>query len=67
MNWGLSVFLGIGSIVFSETQDVVRGPCLFVRGRAGFFLKNLFAQKMGKMGQKQGFLNLLKNLVTNFF
>ena len=60
-------FLGIGSLVFSETQHSVRWPCLVVRDRAGFFLKNLFAQKMGKMGQKQGFLNLLENWVINFF
>ena len=54
-------------IIFSETQHSVRGPCLVVRDRAGFFLKNLFAPKMGKMGQKQVFLNLLENLVINFF
>ena len=72
MNRGLSVlqfgtFLEIGSLVFSETQFGVRGPYLVVRYRAGFFLKNLFAPKMGKMGQKQGFLNLLENLVIIFF
>ena len=60
-------FLGIGSLVFSETQHGVRGPCLVVRDRARFFRKNLFAPKMGKMGQKQGFLNLLENWVINFF
>ena len=57
----------VGSLVFSETQHGVRDPCLIVCDRAGFFLKNLFAQKMGKMGQKQGFLNLLENLVIIFF
>ena len=30
-------FLGIGSLVFSETQHDVRGPCLVVRGRVEFF------------------------------
>ena len=45
-------FLWIGSLVFSETQHGVRGPCLVVHDRAGFFLKNLFAPKMGKTGQK---------------
>ena len=43
-------FLGIGWLVFSETQHGVRGPCV-VRGRARFLQKNL-AQKMGKMGKK---------------
>ena len=59
-------FLGTGSMVFSETQHNVRGPCLVVRDRAGFLLKKIFARKMGKMGQKKGFLNLLENLVINF-
>ena len=41
MNLGLSVlpsgsFLGIGSLVFSETEHGVRGPCV-VRDRARFF------------------------------
>ena len=61
MNWSLPVlpsvsFLGIGSLVFSETQHVVS---VVVHGRAGFFEKNLFAPKMG---QKLGFLNLLMDL-----
>ena len=69
MKWGLSIlpsgsFLGIGSLVFSESQHGVN-PCLVVRDRAGFFLKNLFAPKMRKMGQKQGFFNLSENLVLN--
>ena len=41
-------FLGIGSLVFSETQYGVRGPCVVVLDRARFFEKNLFGQKMGK-------------------
>ena len=45
-------FLGISSLVFSETEHGVRGPYLVVRDRAGFFKKNLFAPKMGKMGPK---------------
>ena len=49
-------FLGIGSLVFSETQHGVWGPCLVVRDRAGFFFKNLFAPKMG---QKQGFFEFI--------
>ena len=38
-------FLGIGSLVFPETQHGVRDPCA-VRGRARFFEKNLVATKM---------------------
>ena len=45
-------FLRIGSLVFSETQHVVRGACGVVHGRAGFFLKIFFTPKMGKMGKK---------------
>ena len=60
-------FLGIGPLVFSETQDGVRGSCLVVHDRAGFFKKSLFTPRMGKMSQKQGFLNLLENLAINFF
>ena len=71
MNQCLSVLLSgsfftIGSLVFSETQHSVRGPCVVVGDRAGFFEKIFFAPKMGKMGQKQGFLNLLEDLVISF-
>ena len=31
------------------------------------FLEKSFAPKIGKMGQKQGFWNILKNLVINFY
>ena len=31
-----------------------------MRDRAGFSRKKIFAPKIGKMGQKQGFLNILK-------
>ena len=62
-------FLGIGSLVFSETH-VIRGPCVVVRDRAEFFEKK-FAPKMGKITQKWAkinvFLNLLENLVITFF
>ena len=56
MNSGLFVlpsriFLGIGSLFFSETQHGVRGPCVVVRDRARFFEKNIFAPTMGKMDQ----------------
>ena len=40
-------FLGIGSLVFSKTQHSVRGPCVVVRGRAGFFEKKYFCPKNG--------------------
>ena len=33
----------------------------------GFSKKDYFAPKMGKMGQKQGFLYLLEDLVISFF
>ena len=45
-------FLGICSLVFSETQHGVRGPCGVVRDRAGILGKNIFAPKMRKIGQK---------------
>ena len=45
-------FLRIGSLGFSKTQDGVRDPCIVVPDRAGFLEKNIFAQKMGKMGRK---------------
>ena len=60
------VFLGLAHWFVPETQHGARVPCLYMRDGAGFFLKSLFAPKMGKMGQKEGFLNLLENLVINF-
>ena len=64
-------FLGIDSLIFSETQHGVRGPCVVVHDRVGFVKKNFFCPKNGenglKTGQKWGFLDLLKNLVINFF
>ena len=39
-------FLGIDSLVFSETQHSVRGLWV-VHDRAGFFLKEIFVPKMG--------------------
>ena len=38
-------FPGIGSLVFSETQHGVRGPCVAVRDRARFFLIFFLSQK----------------------
>ena len=51
-------FLNFGLVLGTYTKLCVT---------AGFSGKILFAPKMGKMGQKQGFLNLLKNLVINFY
>ena len=62
MNSGLSVllsfcpsvlpsrsFLGIGSLVFLETQHGLRGPCGVVHDRAWIFGKNFFwPPKWGK-------------------
>ena len=70
MNSGLSFFpvrsfLGIGSIVFSGTQQGVQDLRGIVHERAGFF-GNILPQKWGKwakMDQTQGSLNLLENLV----
>ena len=68
MNKGHSVlpsgsFLEIDTSVFSGTQH---GGV--VCDKAGFFRrKNMFEPKMGKIVQKYGFLNLLENLVINFF
>ena len=37
--------LGIGSLVFSETQHGIRGSCGVVYDRDGFFDNNIFAPK----------------------
>ena len=34
---------------------------------AGFSRKKNFSPKIGKMDQKQGFLNILKNFVINIY
>ena len=44
-------FLEIGSLVFSENQHGVRGPCLVVVDRAGFFLKKSFCPENWEMGK----------------
>ena len=58
-------FLGVGSLVFSETQHVVRGPfvVVVVCDRARFFEKNIFAQKMRKMGKKIGFFEFIGKFI----
>ena len=42
---------------------MVLGANVLLRLTARFFEINFAAQKMGKMGEKYGFLNLLENLV----
>ena len=63
-------FLGIGSLVFSETQHVVRGPSVVVCDTAGFFGKNTHRAKMTKHCQKypqiHDFLDILRKLRHQF-
>ena len=58
-------------IIFFLKLSVVLGAHVLLHVTARFFEKNLVAQKMGQMGQKWakklGFLNLLENLVIDFF
>ena len=58
-------FLGIGWLVFSETQHGVRGLCIVVHENR-IFLKKL-SQKLGKWVKNRGGLDLLENLVINCF
>ena len=48
-----------------------RSPYEFVHDKTVAFGKTFFAAKIGKMdqkmGQKQGFLSILKNVVINFY
>ena len=59
-------FLGVVSLVFlkilawcQKHYEVVPDSLIF--------WKIFFVPKIGKMSQKQGFLNLLKNMVINFY
>ena len=60
-------FHGIVSLFFSKFWHGARIPWEVVCDRAGFLGKNFFAPKIGKMGQKQGFFNLLESFVINFY
>ena len=60
-------FLGIGSLVFSETQHGVRGPCLVVHDRARFFLKKSFFPKNEENGPKTGFFEFIGKVRHWFF
>ena len=57
-------FLGIDSLVL-HFRVVLETPMKCVT--AAFFGKKCFALKMGKMYQKEDFLNLLKNWEIYFF
>ena len=57
-------FLGIVLLIFSKFWHGARIPCQVMCDRAGFSRKIFFAPKMG---QNQGFFNLLENLVINFY
>ena len=48
-------FLEIGSLVFSETQHGVRGPCVVVRDRAGYLKKMFLPRKWGKWAKNRVF------------
>ena len=58
-------FLGIGSLVFSETQHDVRSPCGVLHDKARFFLKKVLPPKWGKLTKNRvfwigkSFLNLV--------
>ena len=56
-------FFEIVSLVSSEFLLGARNPYEVVHDRARFSGKNFFP----KMDQKQGFLNLLEDLVINFY
>ena len=60
-------FLGIVSLIFSKFCHGARNLYKVVDDRAGFSGKIFFALKIGKMGLKQGFFNLLENLVIDFY
>ena len=63
-------FLWIVSLTFFKFWHGARNPYEVVRDRADFRWKIFLPQKLEngpKMGQKQGLLNLLKNIVINFF
>ena len=60
-------FLWIVSLTFCKFWHGARNSYEVVRDRAWFSRKIFFVPKMGELGQKQGFLNLLKNWVIIFF
>ena len=63
-------FLGIVSLVFSKFWDSARNYMQLSMTEPDFPEKHFCSQNWEngpKMGQKQSFLNFLKNLVTNFY
>ena len=48
-------FLGIGSLVFSETQHDVKCPCSVVCDKVGFLGENNLPQKWGKWAKNRVF------------
>ena len=56
-------FLGIGSLVFFETQHRVRGPCDVVHDRAGFFEEKKICH--GENGPKIGFFEFIGKIFLN--
>ena len=58
-------FLGIGSLVFSETQHSVRRPCVVVRSKA-IFLKKSFCPQNWENGPKSGFFEFIGK-ISHFF
>ena len=60
-------FLGIGSLVFSETRHGVRGLCGAVLHRARFFFGGVGGGNCPKNGKNELKMDLLENLVINFF
>ena len=60
-------FHGVVSSVFSKFSQGARNAYEVLHDRAGFSGKIYFAPKIGKMERKQGFFNLLENLVINFY
>ena len=59
-------FLGIVSLIFSRFWHGARIPREVFRDRGKFFCPENW-ENGREMGQKQGFLNLLENLVINFY
>ena len=60
------IFLELYHCFFSKFWHGARNPYEVVCGRARFS-GNVFSPNVGKRGQKQSFLNLLENLIINFY
>ena len=63
-------FLGIDSLIFSDSVHEVRGPCVIVRDRAHFFWKISFSAKRAKKapkGPKNRVFGPLRRIDSLFF